>query len=316
MTYGSFLRFFAPPTFLSIPAVGIEISDKFVRALEFKGTPGSLRIAWWQEESIPDGAVMGGVINKKAAVADALKKIRAEHKCLAAHFSITEQLSYLFEITVANNTLQDTRQAIGLRLEEEVPLKADDAIFDFTKISLNKYRAAAVPKKQADALVSVASEAGIAVLSIDTEPSAVARAVVGFHNKHSLMIVNSSEDDAGFYIAISGAVRFASTVPIPSSSLSDESSRAALAKEAARVREFWDEHRGLDGAVQAIVVCGRGAENEEVLHSLSSFGLPVETASVWQNAFSVDKGVPTISLKNSLRFAVASGLAMRPFSYV
>lgn len=316
MTYGSFLRLFAPPAFLSIPAVGIEISDKFVRALEFKGTPGSLRIAWWQEESIPDGAVMGGVINKKSIVTDALKKIRAEHKCLAAHFSIPEQLSYLFEITAAGNTLQETRQAIGLRLEEEVPLKADDAIFDFAQVSSNKYRAAAVPKKQADALVSVAAEAGIAALSIDTEPSAVARAVVGFHNKHSLMVVNSSEDDAGFYIAISGAVRFASTVTIPSSALSDEPPRAALTKEAARVREFWDEHRGTDGAVQAIVACGRGAENEETLNSLSSVGLPVEKASVWQNAFSVEKGVPAISRKDSLRFAVAAGLAMRPFSYV
>jgi Tfp pilus assembly PilM family ATPase len=289
----------------------------------FEGTPGSLKISWWEEESLKSGAVIGGVIVKKEEVSAVIKKIHNAHHCNSANFSIPEQQTFLFEIEIPADLNSDAGREIEKRLEEEVPIRSADAVFDFSKLSCVKnsigtclYKVAATLKKTSDVFVSSASDGGIAPFSFDTEPNAIARAVIGSKNKHTLLIINLSEDDTGFYMVVFGEVRFASTVPIPSFSLSEEAPRNALAKEISRVLEFWNTHHNSSDKVQAIVACGAGASDAKVISSISSVGIPIEAASVWQNAFKINERVPKISYKDSLRFAVAAGLALRPFSYV
>lgn len=309
-------RLFAPPRFLLMPAAGIEISDAFVRAIFLTGTPGNLRVAWWAEEPLPPGAVLGGVVHDTDAVARALKKIRTEHLFNFAHFSIPEQRAFLCEMSAPAESAAEARLAVELHLEEEVPLRAADALFDLAPVGKGRWRVAAVARSTVESFAVLCTKAAIAPLSFDIEPAAVARAAVGFRNRHALLVVNFSEDDTGLYIALSGAVRFALTVP---SVVEKPEQVAALVAEAQRVRGFWEAH--VDGAmkqrIEATVACGRGAGNPSVLSALSSaLRLPVERASVWQNTFSVDEAVPPLPEGDSLRFATAIGLALRSFSYV
>lgn len=319
-------RLFSPPRFLTMPAAGIEISDAFVRALAFSGSPEALRVSWWQEEALPHGAVSGGAINKKDAVVEILKKIRAAHGFSFAHLSIPEQQSYLCEITAPSASPEEARLAIELHLEEQVPIRASDAVFDAVPdahapavaFGANRpYRVAAAQKKIVEAYAGVCTDAGIAPLSFDIEAGALARAVVGARDARQLLVVNFSEDDTGLYVVSAGAVHFASTVPlIIGESVAEEIVRA-LAGEIARVREFWETHGEANGKIQGMVACGRGAAFPRTLSALSSaLRLPVEPALVWQNAFSVEQAVPPLPHDESLRFGVPIGLALRHFSLI
>src|SRR3989344_2913137 len=118
-------RLFAPPRFLAMPAPGIEISDAFVRALSFSGAPGNLRVAWWEETALPTGAVVGGVISDKKVVVEILKKIRNARHFNFAHLALPEQQAYLFEMSAPAVSLDEARAAIELRLEENVPVRAE-----------------------------------------------------------------------------------------------------------------------------------------------------------------------------------------------
>lgn len=322
--HSTLYRLFTPPRFLTMPAAGIEISDAFVRALAFFGSPGALRVSWWQEESLPHGAMVGGAVSNKGAVIDVLKKIRAARKFNFAHISVPEQQLYLCEMSVPAASSEEARLAIELHLEEQVPIRATEAVFDSIPdartptVGANRsYRVATAQKKIVEAYAGVCAEAGIAPLSFDTEPAAVARAAVGARDVRSLLVVNFSEDDTGLYVVSTGAVRFASTVPLIAGESVPEEIFRALTGEVARVREFWEVHGEAHGKLQGVIACGRGAAFSHNLSALSSaLRLPVVPAPVWQNAFAVEDAVPPIPHDESLRFAAPIGLALRPFVYV
>ncbi|MDP3661390.1 MAG: pilus assembly protein PilM [bacterium] len=318
-------RLFTPPKFLTMPAAGIEIGDAFVRAISFAGSIGFLKVSWWQEEALPHGAVSGGIINDRGVVVDTLRKIRVAHGFSFAHLSIPEQQSYLCEIQAPTVSPEEARAAIELHLEEQVPIRVNDAVFDAVANERvhtiagahRSYRVAAAQKKIVEAYSLVCNEAGIAPLSFDIEACSVARAVVGARDARSLLILNMSEDDTGLYVVDGGVVRFASTVPLVLGEKVAEEITHALAGEVARVREFWETHGDAHEKIHEVVVCGRGSAFPHNLSALSSvLNLPVLPASVWQNAFAVDEAVPPIPRDESLRFAVPIGLALRPFIYV
>lgn len=331
-------RLFAPPSFLAMPAVGVDIGDDAVRTLAFAGTPGRVRLSWWAEESLSAGAVAGGVLRNKDAVVDALKKVRAAHPFTFAALAIPEEQAYLFEIDAPALSRAEAHAAIELRLEEEVPLHVADAVFDCAPLAATegaaagtrRYSVAAVPRKVSEMYQEVCADAGIAPLSFDILPAAIVRAVVALHNHRTLLIANLTAGGAGFYIAASARARFASTLSLPVQKLTDAASArekdallphdalAALGAEARRVCEFW-EARASAGAspVEAVVVCGAGAADERILSALTAeTRLPVEAASVWQNAFSVESRVPPLAREDAIRFAGAVGLALRSFWYV
>ncbi len=309
-----------------MPAAGVEISDFFVRALSFIGSPGALRVAWWEEEAIPHGPLVGGMVSHKSTVVEALKKIRTRRKFDFAHISIPEQQSYLCEMSVPAGSPEEARLAIELHLEEQVPIRAAEAVFDgvldasihTATIGVSRsYRVAVAQKKVIDAYAGVCADAGIAPLSFDTEPVAIARAVVGARAGKTLLIVHLSEDDTGLSVVSEGSVRFASTVPLVLGEEVAEEIARAFAGEAARVREFWETHGDAHKKIQEVVACGRGAAFPRNLSELASaLHLPVVPASVWQNAFVVEQTVPPVPRDESLRFSVPIGLALRPFIYV
>ncbi len=320
------LRLFAPPRFLAMSAAGVEISDAFVRAVQLSGSLRNARIEWWAEEPLPQGAVVGGALSNASAVAETLMRIRRAHRFDFAHVSLSEQHTYLFEVTLAGNTTpEEARQAVALRLEEEVPLRGSDAVFDVAPAPLlgaalgapHRYYAAAAARKTVEAYARVCAEAEFAPLSLESEAAAVARAVASADALSPLLIMHLAEDDAGLYITSGLSPRFSSTVPLIAEAVANEP--AALAGETRRVCSFWETRSAQGGngsTVRRAVACGRGAANARTLSLLSAaMHMPVEPALVWRNVLSVERAAPLMPQNDSLRFAVAVGSALRTFSY-
>ncbi len=314
-------RLLPPPRFLAMPAAGIDISDAFVRAISFSGSLGSLHVDWWAEEPLPKGAVVGGAISRREQLVSVLKKIQSARSIRFVRAALSEQQAYVFE-TEAPTALAEAHTAIGLHLEEQVPIRSNDSVFAIEPIlhrrnntALSRYVAVAAPRAASESYASAFRDAGLSLLSLESEAETVARAVSPAKNDRPILVINLSEDDAGLFIVCGRLARFSTTIPLTA----EETARdpGALAREAARVCAFWEgEHGNVDGAPRSAVACGAGAGDARTLASLASvLHMPVEPALVWRHALSVEHAAPALPQRDALRFASAIGLALGSFSY-
>ena len=88
----------------------------------------------------------------------------------------------------------------------------------------------------------------------------------------------------------------------------------SIVKEVKRVRGYWQSHgvaAGKNDTLRKVVICGNHAYNEQFTQKLAGkLELPVETADVWGNAFSLEEYVPPIRADRAVHYAAAIGLAL------
>lgn len=91
---------------------------------------------------------------------------------------------------------------------------------------------------------------------------------------------------------------------------------SVLGDEINKLREFWQEHLKNSGTGEGelgrVLLCG----GEAVLPGLTDYfsdqlDLPVELGNVWTNALDLERQVPALPFRHSLRYATTIGLALR-----
>ena len=90
---------------------------------------------------------------------------------------------------------------------------------------------------------------------------------------------------------------------------------SAVADEVGRHISYWESHQDEHGSprskIEKVILAGGDANLKGLVDYFSRrTGLPVEYGNVWMNVFSLNNYLPEISFKDSLRYAVASGLAL------
>jgi Tfp pilus assembly PilM family ATPase len=80
----------------------------------------------------------------------------------------------------------------------------------------------------------------------------------------------------------------------------------------------WHTHQDEKGKkrpkIQKVILAGEFDKPEELKEYLGKYlKLNVELAQVWQNIFSLEHHTPEVRFNDSLGYAVALGLALRPF---
>ena len=84
----SFFKFFPPPRFLEMPAVGLDISDEAIRFAGLKRGHGGFVLGTYGEESIQPGIVVQGEIRKPEELSDILARLGKEYQFSFAEFLI------------------------------------------------------------------------------------------------------------------------------------------------------------------------------------------------------------------------------------
>ncbi|MDD5152585.1 MAG: pilus assembly protein PilM [Candidatus Pacebacteria bacterium] len=225
MSRSKFYQFFPPPQLLQMSAVGLDISDASVRFAELLETRDGFVIGRYGERPIPRGIIESGEVKKPTDLRAILTELKKAYNLEFAIMSLPEEKAYLFDLHLPKMKYSEIRDAIELVLEERVPLKNQEALFDYeiekeTKDSIH-LAVSAVSRVFVDGYLEAFSGTGITPTAFEIEAQSTARAIIPMWDMGPSMIVDFGKTRTGIAIVSNGVVRFTSTLPIGGTSLTD-----------------------------------------------------------------------------------------------
>jgi type IV pilus assembly protein PilM len=207
---------FPTPAYLAMNSFAVDISDQSIKYGELIATPYGLRLGLFGKEKIPPGIVVSGKIEDRDKLVEILFKIKEKEKLNFARVSLPEEQMYLFTLSLPCTKEEELRDMILLQIEEHIPLKAIDTVFEFDIISSSEtnilVEVSAIASSTVEDYLSVFKKAGIIPLSFELEAQAIARAVVPMEDKEPIMIVDFGDTRTGVSIVHDGKVFFTTTL--------------------------------------------------------------------------------------------------------
>ncbi len=312
-----FFKLFPPPKFMVMKHAGLDISDDAVHCLEYScGRAPDLRITKHKTVEIPENLINGGEIADDKAFSAILTKFDKENDLTYVKVSVPEEKAYLFQTDVVGDNPRAIAQNIEFKLEENVPLAVADAVFYFDILPMSvtggvlRASVSVVPRVYVEKVILLLRDSGISPMAFEVVPKAIARAIIPANSTNTILIIQVMNKKTGMYIVAGGVVCFTSTVAW--GSRGEESGISLLVKEIGRIYEYWASHGIAGSEIKQVIMVGRDAPKflEKIKSTAAEVGLSVSLGNVWNNAFSIDKYIPSISREDSLDYAVAAGLAM------
>ncbi len=316
-----FFKLFPPPTFLVMPHAGVDISDDGIRCIEYKRTARGLVISKHAYKELPSGLVSGGDIKDEKEFVSILGAFAKENNLTYVKVALPEEKAYLFQTDVPSADFRSIAQNIEFKLDQNVPLSAPDAIFQFDLMpqavtgDLLRASVSVVPVTYVQHYTSLLREAGISPVALEVVPKAIVAAYVPPHSQGTHLIIHVMKKKTGLYIVSEGVVCFTSTIGWGSDDIQTADMSGApnpLVTELDRVHAYWVTRGDVQTGITEIVVVGsRAQECEAIIRArVGDTIAPSIIPDVWHNAFNIDSYVPPVTRADSLEFAVAAGLAL------
>lgn len=224
-----FLRIMPTPTFLTMPAVGVDISDTSLKYISFDSSwsKKERKLKQWGDITIPNGVVERGQVQDKGQLVAVLKEFKAETRAEFVRLSLPEERAYLFETEIKKTTpLKEVRGLLEFKLEENVPIPSRDVYFDYTILPQSgegrsvQVAVAAYAKETIQQYYEASIEAGLHPISFEIEAQAMARAVIPRDLRGAVMLVDFGRTRTGVGIACRGTLLYTSTIDTGGDSLS------------------------------------------------------------------------------------------------
>jgi type IV pilus assembly protein PilM len=218
MERSKFYKFFPPPQFIRMPAVGLDISDASMRFVELVETRKGLVVGRYGERTIAPGIIESGEVKKPADLRAVFTELKKQYGLEYACVSLPEEKAYLFELKLPIMKFGEVRGAIELSLEEHVPLRVDEVLFDYeivkeTETALH-VMVSAIPRVLVDGYLEAFSGSGITPIVFEIEAQSIARAVVSEGDKQSYLIVDFGNLRTGITIVSEEVVQFTVTISV------------------------------------------------------------------------------------------------------
>ena len=213
-----FFRIFPPPNFFVAPSFGLDISDESVKFVELLNTKHGIRVGRYGERAIPPGVIESGKIKDTKRMEEILSLLRKEEGVKSVRISLPEEQVYLFQLRLEKAGLKNVREGIELALEDHVPIKAEEAIFDYDMVAEGEQslevQVATIPKNIIENYLLIFKHSGVDVKSCELEAQAICRAVVKKGDMGTYMVVDFGKKRTGIFIVSGGIVMFTSTLDL------------------------------------------------------------------------------------------------------
>ncbi len=225
-----FTRLFPTPSFVTIPTVGLDFSDATMRFVDLKIKPKGLLPKRFAEMAIPEGCMKGGRIIDTNKFIAFLKEVQKKHNLKYVRVSIPESQVYSFTLTLDASASKDIRAAIEFLIEDNIPLKAIETVFDHHILTANEkniiVQVVALAESVTQNYFNAFFSAGIIPVSFELEGQAIARAVLDPKDKGSSMIVDFGANRTGITIVTNKTAMITATLDFGGKMLTE-----TLAKE-------------------------------------------------------------------------------------
>lgn len=222
-------RLVPPPSFTTLPSVGVDISDTSMKYVAFspnlrKNSPKLLTA--WGDIDIPANSLdRGEVINPKQ-LADTLKEFKTLTGADFIRVSLPEERAYIFETELKHNVpSKEILSLLEFRLEENVPIAARDTIFDYELLPHGEGNTirVVVAAYQRDTIMQyyeACLSADLTPISFEVEAQAMGRAVIPHHYEDTVMLIDFGKTRTGVGIIKNGTLLYTSTIDIGGGQLS------------------------------------------------------------------------------------------------
>ena len=358
MKHLGYNRFFPTPKYLEMGSVGIDISDRSIKYASLSHHGNTVEVGIFGEKKVPEGVIESGKIKNRTALLEILMSLKKEQDLHFVRASLPEEQMYLFQMGVPKMTADEIRGTIELQMEEHVPLTLNDALFDYEIIEENNdsFRILVIvaPNAVVDEYILLFQEAGLELLSLELEASALARAIIPEGDEGTHMIIDFGDTRSGIAVVHKRLPLFTSTIPFGGAVLTSMISKtfnisfddaekmkkeiglskedqnkelfstllngmSVLRDEVNRNFIYWHTHKDEEGKdrqkIESIILCGGNANLAGLADYLkASLRTNVKLANVWSNINTLDEYIPPIPLKESLSYATSLGLALGDIS--
>ncbi len=207
---------FPIPQFFALPAVGIDFSDAAMRYVELAPITNGVAPKRFGEVMIPAGCMQGGRVADEKLFTEFLRTVKKEYKFEFVRVAIPESQVYLFTLSVDIAAANDIRAAIELVIEDNIPLRAAETIFDFSILKTSGtaiiVQVVAVSEATATTLHNCFINAGMKPMSFELDAQAIGRAVLPTSSRGCRMIVDIGAHRTGIIITTEGSVVYTATI--------------------------------------------------------------------------------------------------------
>lgn len=225
-------KIFCTPNYLSMPAIGVDIGNRTIRYIDFYDKKGKLSLKKYGEISLPVGVIKDGEILNKEILVKSLIELKNKISSTLINVSIPEDKNYIFNIKIPRVPDKEIRQILEFKIEENVPLKLDESVFEYEIIEefsdkkelfLN---VSVIPKKVISDYSELFDLAGLYPLSFETESKMTAFSIIPKDDKRTFMIINIKDDSTVLSIVSGQTVCLTATVSIGNYSIIDSLSKS------------------------------------------------------------------------------------------
>ncbi len=228
--FSALSSFLPPPSYMALPSIGVDISDTSLKYVSFEPSlrPQKVKtLNLWGDITIPENVLQRGEIKDSKILTDVLKEFKDKTKAEFIRVSLPEERAYIFETEIKKNVpVKEIHSLLEFRLEENVPISAREAIFDYEILSSDeksqsvKVVVAAYQRETIMQYYEVCRAAALTPLSFEVEAQAMARAVVPTNMKETVMLIDFGKTRTGVGIVNDGVLLYTSTIDIGGGQLS------------------------------------------------------------------------------------------------
>lgn len=201
---------------MTIPTVGLDFSDATMRFVDLEIHRHGLLPKRYAEMSIPEGCMKGGRIIDNEKFIVFLKDVQKKHKLKYVRVSIPESQVYSFTLSLDPSAATDIRGAIEFLIEDNIPLKAIETVFDYHILSVSEQaifvQVVALPETVTTNYFNAFFSAGIIPVSFELEGQAITRAVLDPSDTGSCMIVDFGANRTGITIVTNRTAMITATL--------------------------------------------------------------------------------------------------------
>jgi len=237
-----FTKILTPPAYLTMPSVGIDISDSFIRFVEFKEDKfGQKKLDRFGQKTIEEGIISNGKVLQKEKFIKILESFKREYKLTFVRTSIPQEYVYLFSVKIPKVKKDFIRKTVKKLIEKRIPLPINKIVFDYQIVNeLESHYTIEVTVVSSEIVEDYAllfKKAGLVLVGFELESQATARAVIKSGDTHTYMIVNYGSTRTELSFVVNGIVCFTSFVKL-GNSMQDKELAQVLSMDSKIIKEL------------------------------------------------------------------------------